>query len=96
VRPAPALIPRHATDAERSGAPPRAAVNLRRHMLRAVSRIGVLFIVDGEYRKKVELDTTQLQNGSIIYRKLSSHVAFRVEVYPKDHVTISETADWKQ
>src|SRR5262252_4619966 len=46
VRPAPARVPRHAPDADRSVAIPRAAENLRRHAFRAGRHVGALLIVD--------------------------------------------------
>lgn len=63
--------------------------------IRAAER-GLLTIKDGEYNKQVQLDTIQLQNGSVIYHKLSNRVQFKVEVYPKDNVTVSELVEWKQ
>src|SRR5205823_5242848 len=45
---------------------------------------GVLTIVDGSYTKTVELDPTQLQTGSVVYRHNSGEVRFRLEVYPRD------------
>jgi hypothetical protein len=55
---------------------------------------GVLEIEDGSYTKSVDLDTAQLKNGSIIYRNSSDAVRFRLVVYPKAHVSVTETADW--
>jgi hypothetical protein len=57
---------------------------------------GVLEIEDGSYTKSVDLDTAQLQNGSIIYRNTSKTVRFRLVVYPKARVSVTETAEWKQ
>jgi len=57
---------------------------------------GVLRIEDGSYTKQVDLDASQLQNGSVIYRHMSGSVQFRVEVYPKDRTSVAETVDWKQ
>jgi len=57
---------------------------------------GVLEIEDGSYTKSVELDSAQLQNGSIIYRNSSGTVRFRLVVYPRARVSITETAEWKQ
>jgi hypothetical protein len=56
---------------------------------------GVLEITDGRYSKRVDLDSSQLQTGSVIYRFSNSDVKFKLEVYPKDRVVISETIDWK-
>ncbi len=57
---------------------------------------GVLVIVDGSYSKKVELDSNQLQTGSVVYRHNSSEVRFRFEVYPRERDLIVETIDWKE
>lgn len=57
---------------------------------------GVLEIEDGSYTKAVDLDTAQLQNGSIVYRNSSGAVRFRLIVYPKAQVTVTETADWRR
>ena len=56
---------------------------------------GVLEITDGRYSKRVDLDSSQLQTGSVIYRYSNSDVRFKLEIYPKDRVVISETIDWK-
>ena len=60
------------------------------------ARRGVLNIQDGTYSKQVELDPTQLQNGSVIYRKLSDRVRFRLEVFPRDRVAVTESVEWKE
>ena len=57
---------------------------------------GVLEIEDGGYTKSVDLDTAQLKNGSIIYRNSSGTVRFRLTVYPKAKVTVTETVDWRR
>ncbi len=57
---------------------------------------GVLEIEDGSYTKSVDLDTAQLQNGSIIYRNSSGTVRFRLVVYPRARVSVTESAEWKQ
>jgi hypothetical protein len=57
---------------------------------------GSLEIEDGSYTKSVDLDTAQLQNGSIIYRNSSNTVRFRLIVYPKARLSVVETMEWKQ
>ncbi len=57
---------------------------------------GVLEIEDGSYTKSVDLDTAQLQNGSIIYRNSSGTVRFRLVVYPRARVSVVESAEWKR
>ncbi|MDX2154248.1 MAG: hypothetical protein SFV54_26140 [Bryobacteraceae bacterium] len=54
---------------------------------------GALIIHDGTFSKTVELDAGQLQNGSVIYRPLSEQIRFRLEVYPRDSLTISEVIE---
>jgi hypothetical protein len=61
-----------------------------------IAQRGVLEIEDGTYTKSVDLDTAQLQNGSILYRNTSSTVRFRLIVYPRARVSVVETMDWKQ
>ncbi|BDC50965.1 hypothetical protein F183_A32810 [Bryobacterales bacterium F-183] len=55
---------------------------------------GVLEIQDGPYSKRVDLDSGQLQTGSVIYRFSSPKGTFRLEIYPKDRVVMSETITW--
>jgi len=57
---------------------------------------GALEIEDGSYTKSVDLDAAQLKNGSIIYRNSSVAVRFRLVVYPKARVSVTETMDWKK
>jgi hypothetical protein len=57
---------------------------------------GVLEIEDGGYTKPVELDTVQLQSGSIIYRNSSNTVRFRLMVYPRTRVSVTETTEWSR
>jgi hypothetical protein len=57
---------------------------------------GVLVIEDGSHTQSVDLDTAQLQNGSIIYRNSSPTVRFRLIVYPRARVSVTESAEWKQ
>jgi proteasome lid subunit RPN8/RPN11 len=56
---------------------------------------GVLDIQDGRFSKRVDLDSSQLQTGSVIYRFSSNDVRFRLEVHPRDRIVIMETVDWK-
>jgi len=57
---------------------------------------GVLEIEDGQFTKSVDLDTAQLANGSIVYRNSSATVRFRLTVYPRSRVSVTETAEWKE
>ena len=62
--------------------------------IRAAQR-GVLEIHDGAYHKELELDPSQLQIGSVIYRRVSGNVTFRLEVFTRDRTSIAETWDYK-
>jgi hypothetical protein len=57
---------------------------------------GVLTIVEGTYDKKVDLDVLQLQNPTVYYRNMSDTVSFRLEIYTKERVAVSETFEWKK
>ncbi len=54
---------------------------------------GTLLIQDGPHQKIVNLDAVQLQNGSIIYRRASNEVRFRLDVFAREGVSVSETVD---
>lgn len=56
----------------------------------------VLHINDGGNSKIVQLDGPQLQNGSVIYRKASNDVKFKLEVFARDRVTVAESAEFRQ
>jgi hypothetical protein len=55
---------------------------------------GSLRIMDGEYSKVVNLDSRQLQNGSVIYMSAENKVSFRLEVTTRQKTTITETVDY--
>jgi hypothetical protein len=57
---------------------------------------GLLEIEDGSYTKPVDLDPAQLQNGSIVYKNASPTVRFRLTVFPKARVSVTETMEWTQ
>jgi hypothetical protein len=56
---------------------------------------GVLQIDDGAYHKQLELDPSQLQIGSVIYRRVSGNVTFKLEVFTHDRTSVVETWDYK-
>ena len=58
------------------------------------SRRGALEIVDGKYTKRVDLDAQQLQSGSVIYRFSSKQLKFKLDVFPQENVTVTETVEW--
>lgn len=58
------------------------------------SKRGTLDINDGRYSKHVELDASALQSGSVIYRFSNNQLRFRLEVFPQEGVSLSETVEW--
>jgi len=57
---------------------------------------GTLDIEDGKLAKSVDLDAAQLHNGSVIYRNSSDDVSFRLTVYPRARLSVTETMEWKR
>ena len=57
---------------------------------------GILEIEDGGYSKPVELDTAQLQGGSLIYRNSSNRVRFRLIISLNPRSNVTETLEWQQ
>lgn len=55
---------------------------------------GWLIIKDGGGQKTVDLDVAQLQNGSVIYRRASGDIQFRLEVLAGNRVTVGESLDY--
>jgi hypothetical protein len=56
---------------------------------------GALVITDGGAQKIVALDADQLRNGSVVYRRASNDVRFRLEVYTAERVVVAETMDFR-
>ncbi len=52
---------------------------------------GILWIQDGPHQKSVNLDVVQLQNGSVIYRRATGEVSFRLEIFARERITLSES-----
>jgi hypothetical protein len=57
---------------------------------------GTLQIADGASSKAVELDDSQLHNGSVIYHNLTNRVTFRLVVHPRDGSEVSDSVEWHQ
>jgi hypothetical protein len=55
---------------------------------------GMLYIRDGQSARAVEMDRTQLQTGSITYRRQNAQVQFRLEVFAGDRIIISELVEY--
>ena len=64
-------------------------------VVRAAAR-GLLEIEDGGYSKPVDLDTANLQGGSLVYRNSSGRVRFRLIVYLNERLRVTETLEWKE
>jgi hypothetical protein len=60
------------------------------------SKHGVLVIQDGAFSKTVDLDPSQLQTGSVVYRHSTKAVKFRLEIQIHEHGVMSESFDWAQ
>lgn len=58
------------------------------------ARRGLLWIRDGDSEKSVELDAGHLRYGSVIYRKQSDRVAFRLDVFIGDRQSVSESLEY--
>ena len=56
---------------------------------------GALIISDAGAQKVVQLDADQLRNGSVVYRRASNDVRFRLEVQTGDRVVVAETMEFR-
>jgi hypothetical protein len=54
---------------------------------------GVLAITDGEQNRTVDLTAGQLAHGSVIYRRISPRVRFRLEVFVQGRNSVAETIE---
>ncbi|MBM3754294.1 MAG: hypothetical protein FJW38_09975 [Acidobacteria bacterium] len=59
------------------------------------SNRGVLYIQTRTDTHNVEMKGSQLQAGSVIYRSVPERAVFRLEVFPRERATVSETAEFK-
>ena len=55
------------------------------------ARRGVLEVSDGETRRSLELNADQLRGGSVMYRRASGKVGFRLEVFVSENTSVSES-----
>lgn len=58
------------------------------------ARRGLLWIRDGDSEKSVELDLGHLRYGSVIYRRQSDRVKFRLDVFLRDRQAVSESIEY--
>ncbi len=56
---------------------------------------GTLTIDDGGARKVVNLDAAQLRNGSVIYRRATDDVQFKLEVHARERTFLSEAVAYR-
>ncbi len=59
---------------------------------RAAKR-AVLHIQDGENAKDVELKAEDLSRGGALYRNSTQNVRFRLEIYPRDRTSVTESVE---
>lgn len=57
------------------------------------ARRGLLHIRDGDNSKIVELSQEDLTRGGVLYRNATNNVSFRMEVFPRDRVSVSESLE---
>ena len=57
---------------------------------------GSLTIYDGTQQRTVDLGGTELTSGTVVYAPSSGQVRFRLEVFPNDSSSVSQTVDWNQ
>lgn len=57
---------------------------------------GALIIQSRDETRTIDLRGPQLQGGSVIYRGVPDRVIFRLEVYPRERVVVSEIAEFKR
>ena len=57
---------------------------------------GALIIQSRDETRTIDLRGSQLQGGSVIYRGVPDRVIFRLEVYPRERVVVSEIAEFKR
>ncbi len=56
---------------------------------------GLLTITEGQDSKAVQMDSTQLRNGIVLYRHVAPEVRFKLEVFLKEQRAVVETFTWR-
>ncbi|MBI5084608.1 MAG: hypothetical protein HZB13_08430, partial [Acidobacteria bacterium] len=56
-------------------------------------RRGLLYIQDGDNSKTVELKQEDLSRGGVLYRHGTSNVKFRLEVFPRERNSVTESLE---
>lgn len=54
---------------------------------------GLLYIQDGDNSKTVELKQEDLSRGGVLYRNATNNVKFRLEVFPRDRISVAESLE---
>lgn len=57
---------------------------------------GSLTIDDGPLHRTIDLDSSELRAGSLVYPRVSNSVRFALEVFPAGGVSVTGTMEWNQ
>ncbi|MGH9661053.1 MAG: hypothetical protein ACRD96_21070 [Bryobacteraceae bacterium] len=57
----------------------------------AGAQLGILSIQDGPNRKEIELSASQLQNGRVLYSRITSDVSLKLEVFGRERSSSAES-----
>jgi hypothetical protein len=60
------------------------------------ARRGTLLIEDGPVTIPRDLEAAELRTGSIVYTPITNKIHFRLQVFPSDRDSLTETIDWSQ
>ena len=60
------------------------------------ARRGTLVIEDGPVTIPRDLEAAELRTGSIVYTPVTNKIHFRLQVFPGDHDSLTETIDWNR
>ena len=56
---------------------------------------GLLTVTEGGDSKSVQMDGSQLQNGTVLYRHVAPEIHFKLEVFLKEQRSVVETYTWR-
>jgi hypothetical protein len=56
---------------------------------------GTLVITDGSSTRTLQLDANQLHAGSVIYRRVSEPVLFKMEVFVRETLSVVESLEYR-
>lgn len=60
------------------------------------SNRGALIIQSRDETRTIDLRGAQLHGGSVVYKGVPDRVIFRLEVYPREHVVVSESSEFQR